>query len=41
MINAWGQEIIPFNYGEINSDISSTCDNYGYRSIKRIPYPFY
>lgn len=40
LINTKGEEIIPLDYSYINSSIGSTCDNYGYRTITRLPYPF-
>ena len=40
LVNTEGEEIIPLDYSYINSSIGSTCDNYGYRTITRLPYPF-
>lgn len=40
LINMEGEEIIPLDYSYINSSINWYCDNYGYRTITRLPYPF-
>lgn len=40
LVNTEGEEIIPLDYSYINSSIGFTCDNYGYRTITRLPYPF-
>ncbi|WP_419508263.1 WG repeat-containing protein [Blautia sp.] len=41
LINSKGEEIISPDYSYINDSIANTCDNYGYRTISRLPYPFY
>lgn len=41
LINSKGEEIIPPDYSYINNSIGTVCDNYGYRTISRLPYPFY
>lgn len=41
LINSKGEEIIQPDYSYINTSISEISDNYGYRSISRVPYPFY
>ena len=41
LINTEGEEIIPLDYSYINSSIGPTCDDYGYRTISRLPYPLY
>ena len=40
LINTEGEEIIPLDYSYINSSIGAICDNYGYRALSRLPYPF-
>ena len=41
LINMEGEEIIPLDYSYINSSIGLSCDDYGYRTISRLPYPLY
>lgn len=41
LINTKGEEIISPDYSYINSSIGWECDNYGYRTITRLPYPLY
>ena len=40
LINTEGEELIPLDYSYINSSIGPSCDDYGYRTITRLPYPF-
>ena len=40
LINTKGEEIIPLDYSCINCSIGAISDNYGYRALSRLPYPF-